>query len=322
MIEPLFAPGPRVDPRPIQPNEGLLTFLDRYAKAEQAREVLQQWFEQFPPQHQELARRDLNLVSEEHQWSAVTELATHDLLLQLGQRPEVKPAVYGQTPDFSIGELLIEATAALGAAGPGSNTPIEKAVLAELNRILSPDFWIFADTSGELTRMPPLGAWKRRVATWLHELSAGSITADEFVLDQGDWHLRLKAVLKSPETRGHPDHYLISAGPGHSWWGDGGAGERIGQKIRSKTSAYRESRRDLVVVVNVVDVTANEDSPEIALRGPRGAWGPMESGGSLLRAVVWMISKSPWNPQAETFVVARSVDEIPVPLRTLPHRII
>ena len=93
------------------PDEGALyaeptfDYLNRSGRPEmeRTRNLIEEWFSRYPPEHQEELRSRLRADNVQH-GSAVFELTLHELAIRDGLRPVIHPSVPGtdKRPDFLI----------------------------------------------------------------------------------------------------------------------------------------------------------------------------------------------------------------------------
>src|SRR5690606_6113327 len=153
----VFGPGPRHDASPASHRESSAQFLERVAGDywQAVRDLLDDWLGRVPPPE----RRDLMgrlRRAEDHTFrAAFLELYLHESLVQSGFDVEFHPEVPGvrRRPDFLA--LSTSSTFYLEARSPSTATNKRASagrvgdVHDALNRVDSPNFWLWIDVEAE-----------------------------------------------------------------------------------------------------------------------------------------------------------------------------
>ena len=156
---PLFDDVNRTDARYKQPNESVFGCLNRSARRDiiEIRARLESWFERFPIEVRDDLRGRFRGDDHAHP-GAFFELLIHEVLMRLDCTLEVHPEVSGKKsrPDFLARHrdcsFYVEATVIDPSTSPFAPNPLEEDVVAKINTLTSPHFYIFAEVDGKLSR--------------------------------------------------------------------------------------------------------------------------------------------------------------------------
>jgi hypothetical protein len=222
----LFLNTSQSDPAPRWGGEAHYPYLERSSHfiAIAIRELLEQWFRQFPENGRaEIATRirsgdEMNFVS------AFFELYLNALLRGLGYsvevHPEPNPALKTR-PDFLVKEegvdaFYLEATVAteLSAADRGASRLRETALRA-VNQMESPNFFLNVRERGNPATAPSLKKLKGTLSQWLSTLDpdeamrmlkeGGPRNLPSIMYRHEEWTVEFSAMPKSLKLRGQPD---------------------------------------------------------------------------------------------------------------------
>ena len=155
--------------KPSPRAETTYSFYDRSALDEFARlrRMLQRWIDRLQPSKQgdfvsRMRHKGRGSANEEQLFQgAFFELVLHEFFLGTGGEIEVEPTVHGLTPDFCVAEAgpegtinyVVEATNIYFGGDFASNWN-EQYALDVLNEIVSPDYFLWARTEGDLISTP------------------------------------------------------------------------------------------------------------------------------------------------------------------------
>ncbi len=251
-------------------------FYDRSAlpEFERLRQMLQRWIERLPPAHQSafvsrMRHEGRGSATEEINFQgAFFELFLHEFLLGTDGEVEVDPLIQGLTPDFGVAEAspagttnyVVEATNVdvVGGSDLATN-PHEQYALDALNEIVSPDYFLWVETEGDLNSAPKKRDLKRPFEELIRNANYDNVCEQrERSTFPGDVMLTPQATVRHDDwiitgwlvpVRNRPNQgRFIGVGPGK-----GGGFDDIG-KIRSALSDKAKRYR-------------NVDNLVIALRG-------------------------------------------------------
>jgi hypothetical protein len=129
---------------------------------QQIREMLDSWFDLYPAEHKVEIRSRFRSRDDSQYRSAFFELFLHELLLRVGDRPQVHPALSHRTrrPDFLVesqehGHYFLEATLATDETRQETAARARLSVLFDsINGIDSPNFYIGMDIEGTPATSP------------------------------------------------------------------------------------------------------------------------------------------------------------------------
>ncbi|MDE2844138.1 MAG: hypothetical protein OXN21_12270 [Chloroflexota bacterium] len=164
--------------KPSHNAETTYDFYDRSAlpEFERLRQMLQRWIGRLPTAHQpafvsRMRHDGRGSATEEVTFQgAFFELFLHEFLLGTGGKVEVGPLIHGLTPDFGVTEAspdwpinyVVEATNVDVVRGSDLATdPNEQYALDVINEIVSPDYFLWIQTEGNLTSTPKKRDLKR-----------------------------------------------------------------------------------------------------------------------------------------------------------------
>lgn len=214
----------RVDSAPATNAESTAAFLNRAAGAywERIRALIEEWFSRLCPESEADVRARLRSPDNREFRAAFWELYCHEALLRLGYTVECHPDIGtgSRRPDY-LGrrdgtQLLLEATVAADPDAQVARERREAQVYDALNRLDSPNFFLFVEVGRAGPRSPSVARLRPRVEQWLDKLDpdelAQAMAADDgylisertptYVWEEDGWLVTFKPIPKRPERRG------------------------------------------------------------------------------------------------------------------------
>ena len=357
----LFDNMERTDASSKQHNEPLFAYLNRSARREatEIRGRLESWFERFPVEAQHDVRERFRVDDDRAHQGAVFELFMHELLFRLGCTVEVHPVVPGteSRPDFLAHHgdcrFYIEATVVDPKRSLSASRPLEEDVVAKINELTSPHFYIFARVDGKLSRalsreqvIQPFARLLRdhdpdEVQRLIDE--RGTHAAPFEKIEHGTWSLHGWLRPLPPEKRGYSRPRTLVIGPARSGMID--SSTPVQSAIQKKAKKYGRLDAPLVVAANVIapffdqddeiavlfgkeQITFFKNRPDLPVKLTRKADGVWIQGGykpryTRLAAVLIFRDIAPWNlcDARSCLYVNPDVDytKLPDVLYRLPH---
>ena len=183
----LFTEMDRTFAGPKTRSEPDYSYLNRSARpeAKRIRDLLEDWFSQYPDQHKSDLESRFKSESPESIRAVTLELYCHELLCRLGYRVEIHPKVsedHNRRPDFlahqSAGaSFYLEATLAteLWQDDPGAQARIN-VVKDLIDSIDSPNFLLAFDNDGEPRKPPPTRKLRRDIESWVKTLDPDQVS--------------------------------------------------------------------------------------------------------------------------------------------------
>jgi hypothetical protein len=273
----LFDEFERRDASRSPESEGLFTFLNRSSRPDvgNIRAELERWFESYPADDQ--AELLSKFRDRRQHGSAWWELYLHRLFTLLGFEVGVHPELeeVSTRPDFEVtgptgGFLLEGATTEAGLVEPGRDGTREGWILDALNAAPHANFFVSLRFRLVGQQRPRNVEIAGPATAWLNGLDADQILAtsnfpeQEFVFR--DWSVRLRAIPRSPASRGvHDGDVLVGMGPGTG--GFVNDRQRMLAKLRDKSGKYGTPGLPIVVAVNLLSTFGDEGAVEQALFG-------------------------------------------------------
>lgn len=259
-------------------SEPQFAFMNRSARPEanSIRVLLESWFSRYPQAESRSLRERFRSGNDLQHHSAFFELFIHELLLKLGLRPQIHPALPQTTrhPDFLVEcpedrDFYLEVVVAANMSKDEYAARARMHVVYDsINRLGSPNFFIGMDVRGAPKTPPPA----RRIRSFLSKNLAGLdpdkvMTLLESGLDAlprwhyeyGDWRIEFYPIPKSPKDRGK----LGTRPIGLRWYGPQFADSRIAIRdaLCDKAGRYGALGLPYVVAVNALD--RSTDSTDI-----------------------------------------------------------
>ena len=292
----LFDEFERTDASPKLPDESFYEFLNRFAdpRAEQARELCDQWFEDYA---RDMSEDDLNRFvadfcnrdSRQH-YAAWFELLTHQTLVRLGFDVTVEPKLelFGRElkPDFAAisnrCRILVEATVVAPDSDPFAPSNYERDAQEKFTQLAIPNFTAsIVRASGTLNRRLKNREIKREfdrilakhkpdeIERRIKQCGYGSLPTEP--ISFGDWHL-LVELLPRPRDKRAPRKARVAPWP-QAQMHDASV-PNAKQKIKKKLKKYRQASSQMILAVNVYNLGGFD--PEIdghdVLFGKDGVW--------------------------------------------------
>jgi hypothetical protein len=285
----LFDDLPRTYEFPGGYSEPSFEYLNRCANEpiSKIREVLDDWFSRYPKSDQDELRKRFRSKKEHNHASALFELWLHEVLLRLGCRVEIHPALHHTTrkPDFLVKsptglDFYLEAIHTAGASDDESNAQARLNTLYDsLNYLKSPNFFISIDADG-LPRTPVPGReikrfLERELARLRPELIDHFVDSRRLDLlphwkfQHDGLRITCSAFPKPPELRGLPGIRTLGI---KTFGGIIDSEGPVKHAIIKKASSYGVLDLPLVVAVNATDVFLSERDVLHALYGSFHSW--------------------------------------------------
>ena len=313
--------------------ESLFAYLNRSARREvtEIRDRLESWFERFPVEARHDVRERFRENDDHAHQGAVFELLIHELLIRLDCRVEVHPDIpgTGSRPDFLARHgdysFYIEATVVDPKGSLSASRPLEEDVVAKINQLKSPHFYIYAKVDGELSSALSLRQVIEPFATLLRDHDPDEVqrmidergpnAAPSEKIECGGWSLHGWLQPLPPERRGDGRRGTLVIGPARSGMID--SSTPVQRAIQKKAGKYGHLDAPLVVALNARDsffdkddemqalfgkeqVTFTKDYPDLPVKLTRKADGVWIQGGykpryTRLAAVLIFRDIAPWN---------------------------
>lgn len=204
----LFDEFERTDAAPAKYGESLYDALNRLSwnNATVIRATLEDWFSAYPESNKrDLLRRFRGKNNSDHQ-GAFFELVLYRLLRESGYKITVNPPTPSGTPDFlactTSGErFFMDAT--LAQPKTFRDSPSERSVFDELNKLDCSDFSLCLRTRGILKSIPPKNKIQE-LQDWVNSLDYEKVREDftnglqlpEHQLKHCGWTLKIEALQK------------------------------------------------------------------------------------------------------------------------------
>ena len=357
----LFESRPRSDTRPRRRTEPIYDFLDRSGRPdfEFIRSLMESWFTDYPESHRDdLRSRFISRDDRVHE-SAVFELFLYEMLLRLGLDVKVHPVVDGiaSRPDFLVTShqerFFLEATVVNPRDGLFAADPLEDKVLDAIDDLDSPNFRLWIDTRGRLTRAPPYRSVVQPFLTLMESNDPDDVqqmidnnglsSAPSVSAARGSWSITGILIPKG-QGRGDASERTIGIGPSRGGLVDSATPVR--QAMVDKGNKYKNLGAPLVVAVNAVglddridelevlfgkeQVTFDADAPTSQPRVSRKPDGVWLSGGfrpryTRLSAALLFRGVAPWSVREIPgclYVNPYCAEDPPASLLRLPHAIV
>ncbi len=289
----LFDDFLRTDSKCAEHGEAEFAFINRSARPRDARirEVLEQWFAEYPAQHQsELKRRLQSGKSGQSYESACFELSLHALLKRLHCKVEVHPELPGvsRRPEFSVTAsdgrtFIVEAILAGGQSdAERALSRLKETVYDVLNRrIVSANFFVTVTIHGTPKAQPSgrtIAAFVQSklaaedpdtVAANYNKLGHASLPRWTFEVDDG-CSIEFSPISRKQECRGtYAERPIGAICEGACFIDDV---TPIREAILEKADRYGKMDCPYVVAVNLMSPTIDNDDVVQALTGSDPLW--------------------------------------------------
>ena len=281
--------------------EGDWEYLDRSARveAQRVRAFLNKWVSQYPDEHRnELVSRITS--GDQHNFhSATFELVLFALIRSLGCTVTIHPDLPGGSPahpDFLVvtsdgTHIYVEAVLASDYSEAEIAARKRKdAVLAAIEKIDSPNFFLSVDAQGNPDHPPSGKTISRQLEKWLNSLDPDAVAREvneqgldsipKMTCEHEGWEVTFEAIPKKPERRGKGQRVIGALFSGTQFvnvW------EPIRDAVKSKGKRYGELPHPFLVCVNVDGMSVDRIDEMQALFGeeeyvfkPGGAVGEPE----------------------------------------------
>lgn len=256
--------------------EAHFAYLNRSGRVEMAdaRALVEEWFARYPSEHQSRLRsrfRSDDIAFD----SAFFELYLHELLLALGYTPTVEPlaGTKGKSPDFLVtsrdaSSFYLEACVV--SAKSGDEVAAERRanqVYDQLDKLISPDFFIGIEIREHPKTPPPGQAIRRFLAQQLRDASWEEVNA---AIDRGgleaaprwrfsdhSWTVDFFPIPKRADERGKPETRPLGM-----WFYDARTlsdVDDIRAAVVRKAGRYGELGVPFVVAVNLLSGFSDEN---------------------------------------------------------------
>jgi len=309
-------------------------YLNRCARleCERIRNLLEQWFKNFPSKAQDDLRKRFQSKKDQHHLSAFFELYLHELLSKSGFSVEIHPVMRNKSthPDFKVlkdGKPLfyLEVKVVSLSDEDISAKARENQVYKVLNRIKSPNSFIGVKVQGTPVTNPPGAKMRRFLECKLSNLDLNTIAKqseqDGFeALPQWEWKHDDWQVIFFPIPKKLKAQAKLDVRPiGLQMYNPKLTIPHIGikQAIQDKAIKYGELDLPYIVAINIMKEFGGDDidisnalfgEEQVALifrrneligkqfrRKPNGAWyGPNGPQNKRVSAVLIAVGLTPW----------------------------
>lgn len=252
--------------RPKQHDESRFEYLNSSARTEceKIRRLMEEWFNHYPPEHQDDLRGRFRERDDRAHVSAFFELYLHELMIQSDYEVKIHPNIEGTInhPDFEVkaGELEFYLEAML-------STISDEEIAAEarknqvydiLNRMNTPDFFIGLEVEGAPETSPPGSKLREYLERELSKLDPDQIS-ERYTKDGRDvipswdweyegWNITFYPIPKKSEFRGETGSRPIATKIEGGFF-DLHTG--IKRSIKEKASKYGVLHSPYIIAVNV-----------------------------------------------------------------------
>jgi hypothetical protein len=263
--------------------EPIFQYLERSARieAERVRELIEQWFANYPDQEKGELRRRLQTNDDKIFSSSFFELYLHELFRRLGCLIEIHPdrgISNTRFPDFRITEMegksyYLEAVSVdeLYKDGVIGGNFIDEALDA-INHLRSEKYFLHVRIKGIPSTPIPISSYKKSISKWLEELDYQKIKEDykkggisslpKKVISHGNLDIEL---IPTPKSLPRETENLI---------GSQGFGFRrtntkdaIRKAIKDKAGRYGKPDLPYVIAINVFSIVCDKEDIIDALFG-------------------------------------------------------
>jgi len=281
----MFKNWQRTDPSPAHHGEPLSTFLDRVAQPlfERVRDLINLWIDALPDDaKQDLVARLRSPIDDAFR-AAFWELYVHQALVRCGFDVAIHPTVEGtlKVPDFLATRAdtrsYVEASAVGSSDASQSGDARRDRLYDELNKIDSPDFFLWLDLDAEGDTDVSLKELRRDLGKWLASLDPDDVLAriresgssqvmPRFGWSDEGWSLSVGAYPKSESARGEEGVRPLGIyGPGEARMIDDRA--PLVRRMKRKSSRYGQLGAPFVLAISGSTFTTGEQDIVDALFG-------------------------------------------------------
>ena len=279
----LFDDMERTDASEKRHDESVFACLNRSSRREvtEIRDRLESWFKNFPVEAQHDVRERFRGDNEHTFQGAVFELLMHELLIRLNCRVEVHPEIptKGSRPDFLARHgncsFYVEATVVDPKGSLSASRTLEEDVVAKINKLKSPHFYIWARVDGELSsalsRTQVIEPFEKLLNDHdpdeVQRLidNSGPNAAPSAKIECGTWSLHGRLLPLPPDKRGDGTLRTLVMGPSRSGVID--SSTPVQHAIQKKAGKYGHLDAPFVVAINARDFFFDKDNEMGALFG-------------------------------------------------------
>lgn len=271
----LFDNITRKDRSPRGDTESLYKFINRSSRkfAGIIRSLLEEWFSHYPSEHQKDIQNRFCSEDDLSHRSAFFELYMHKLLLRLDCKVEIHPHVGGVAthPEFLVSthdktNFYLECTLAGRSHEDIAKQNIENRVYESLNKLNSPNFFIYINVKGSPKSSPPARKWRNYLEKELSKLDPeeiGNIFKNSsfdglpsWSTEFDGWQVEFKPIPKSPRKRGTPDIRPIGIRFSGLEWSK--THIHIRNSINEKATKYGDLDFPFIIAINVLDFCCDD----------------------------------------------------------------
>jgi hypothetical protein len=261
----------RTDTAPGKRNGSDFEFINDSArpKANQARTIIETWFEHLPDNVKPEFRARLRQRDNQHFRATFFELYLHELLIRAGFTVEFHPdSEKGKRPDFKVyrdgvAVFCLEGRAAGDSVAKSAKQHIIDDAYDAIDRIPCPDLFLHITVEGEpKSPVPVKRGLRKELEAWIAGLDYDAVAAmaraghhdlmPTYAWEHDGWRLVFTALPKKEHARGKPGSRPIGM------VGDGIAfcartGELITNAVADKAGRYGKLDLPYIIAVNVLD---------------------------------------------------------------------
>lgn len=234
-----------------------------------ARDLIEHWFADYPPKHQDELRTRLRLENDaQHQHlSAFFELFLHALFRRLGFHLTIHPSLPGGQPDFLVDagdgvRFYVEAKLVSGMSNNAASEQAQKALLHDyLNEIDSPDFFVEIGDFTAVGDPPP----RKRVVKFIRQMIDGAdweeVSRQSLPVtplrrfEHGGWVIEFGLIPKG-DSRGEPGVRTVGMTVEGGWAHDV---QDIRKAVSEKGGKYGEFGEPFLVALNMMHPGVSRD---------------------------------------------------------------
>lgn len=268
----LFDSGHRTDLSGGRQAETAFQFCNRsgWKSAQKARDILEEWFAQFPLQK----RRDLQSRfrgDDRSHAATLLEIVTHEILRALCSCVQVEPEVSGKTPDFAATydgvTFIVECTVTQPSDREFGALQREKAILDAVNSVDTGLFQLIVEPRTIGAGQPSALRLRKKLRDWIESITPRTIPCSgamdtKLEWKEDDWEIHFEAI-RMPG----PSESAIGATvlPVKDIVDD----SMITRALEKKAEDYRQPEKPYLVVLAQRDAVASPTVILDALFGPK-----------------------------------------------------